>query len=281
MSREKKKNRRLRFIISSVLSFLLAVLLTVGTLIIGVFVGFINENRVLDGLNYRDYYSSVEETFYQNAADLTTPIGLPESLVENIVDSKLVYEDVRGYVRASIQGETYKFHTDELEQNLTGNVNRYFESEGLVMNEEQQNTVPEYAKMISEQYEEDLKLPFIKYFHSMERNFKKVMMVVLPGVAFLAIFIITMLWRMYRWKHRAIRFMIYATFASAGMVAIPSVLALISGFYKKINISTEYVYYAFVRYINNGFMVFLYLAAGWLVISLGLLMLIKYLKNNS
>ena len=63
------------------------------------------------------------------------------------------------------------------------------------------------------------------------------------------------------------------------MVAVPGIAALVSGFYKKINISTEYLYYALVKYISNGLWVFIYLAFVWFAISLALLFLIRFIKK--
>lgn len=281
MSKDKKKNRALRFIVSSILSFLLAILLTVGTFLVGIYAGFLNENRIIDGLNYKDYYTSVEEFFYQNAADITTPIGLPESVVDNIVDSKTVYEDIRGYVLASVKGENYEFNTDDMKQNLTQNVNQYISSQGLELDEQQQATIPQYVQLIADEYEENLKVPFIGHFAKLKATYQKVMAITLPVLAVLGAVIVFMIIRMYRWKHRALRFLIYSTTTAAVMVSLPSVAVLVTGFYKRINISSEYVYYAFTKYISNGFLIFLYMAAGWAIVSAGLLLLIKYLKNNS
>lgn len=281
MSKKKKKNRLLRYIVSSVLSFLLAILLTVGTFLIGIYAGFLNGNRIIDGLNYKNYYTSVEKYFYQNAADVTIPIGLPESVVDDIVDSRTVYEDIRGYVVASVKGNSYTFHTDELKQRLTDNVNQYVATQGLEMNEEQKATIPQYTQLVVDEYEKDLKVPFIGYFAKMKTIYQKVLMIGLPILLILSVIIIWMIIRMYQWKHRALRFIIYSTTATACMVAIPSIFVLATGFYKRINISSEYVYYAFVKYISNGFLIFLYMTAGWIFVSAGLLLLIKYLKNNS
>ena len=107
----RKSKKRLRGIISTILSFLLAVLFTVGSVLVGLYIGFLNENRIIDGLNYKDYYSGVEENFYQNSKDITTPMGLPENVVDGIVDSETIYENIKDYVVAAVNGQTYVFAT--------------------------------------------------------------------------------------------------------------------------------------------------------------------------
>ena len=280
-SKDKKKNRKLRFAISSVLSFLLSILLTVVAVTVAVGIGFINENRILDGLNYKDYYKSVENQFYQDAKDLTLPIGLPDSVVEGIVESDRIYEDVRGYVLAVVDNKTYEFHTDELEQNLTQNIYKYFQEQQMDLNEEQLATVPEYTKMIAEQYEEDLRVPLVNHFSKLKSTYQKIEVIVILVCLILSAIIVFSLIRMYHWKHRAIRFVIYATIASAIMTAFPAILALATGFYKRISIGTEYWYYALIEYLSNGFWVFIYISLVWVAVSAGLLLFIRYLKNNS
>ena len=80
-----KSNKMLKSVISTVLSFLLAVFFTVGSVLIGLYIGFLSENRIIDGLNYKDYYSGVEESFYENSKDLSLPIGLPDSVLQGII----------------------------------------------------------------------------------------------------------------------------------------------------------------------------------------------------
>lgn len=281
MGKTKKKNRKLRFIISSVLSFLLSILLTAVSVLLAVGIGFINENRILDGLNYKDYYSSVEEQFYKDARDLTLPVGLPDSVTEQIVESDQVYEDVRGYVLAAVNGKTYEFHTEELKQKLTENIYVYFREQGMELNEEQLATVPEYTQMIAEQYEQDLKVPLVNYFSKLKVMYQKAEVIVILVCLILSAIIIVVLIRMYHWKHRALRFVIYATIAAAVMTAFPAVLALESGFYKKLGIGTEYLYYAVMKYLSNGFWIFIYIACIWAAVSAGLLLFIRYLKKNS
>ena len=280
MSRRRKHSKG-RFIISSILSFLLAVLLTVATVVLAVKIGFINENRIISSLNYKDYYSGVEAQFYQDAKDLSTPMGIPESVLDGIVESDQIHEDIKGYVSACFQGKTYTFQTDKLEQNLTEHIYQYFQAQGWQMTQEQLETIPEYTKMISDRYVEDMKIPLVNHFHKIDRFYTKLTAIVLGVSVVLSAGIIFALIKMHRWKHRALRFVTYSTIAAAFMVAAPAVVVLVNGFYKRISIGMEYLYYAMVEYISGGFLVLIYMSFIWAVVSAILLLLIKYLKKHS
>lgn len=276
----KKSNRFLKKFISIIFSFILAVLFTAMSIVIGIYIGFLNENRIIDGLNYKDYYKGVENTFYENAKDISTPIGLPESVLEGIVESEKIHSDVKNYVTSSVNGKTYVISTEEIRNRLAENVRNYFAQQNMEMSPEQEETIPEYTKLIADEYEQTVKVPFVNYFAQAKNLIRKIMLVVVPVCLVLTAVIVFMLVRMRKWKHRSIRYIVYSTLSAALMVALPGIAVLCNGFYKKINISSDYLYYALVRYITNGLWVFVYLAVVWLAISVGLLFLIRIIKSK-
>lgn len=275
-----KKNSIGRNILSGFLAFFLTIILTVGTLCISIYMGFFMSGRILNGLNYKDYYASVEAFFYQNARDITIPIGLPPEIVDGIVDSQTIHDDVKGYVLAALKGEEYEFHTDMLEVNLTNHIYAYFEEENLTMTQLQEDTVPEYVGIIADKYVEDLKVPLITYISKAKRIYTKILLGILTGGLILGSAIVVVLFRMYRWRHRGLRYVVYSTIATAVMVAAPAIAARTTGFYKRIGINAEHLYNALVAYVENGINILFYMAAGWLVVTCVLLFLISFLKKK-
>ncbi len=276
----KGKESIARNILSSFLAFFLTVLLTVGTVCVSVYAGFFMDGRILDGLNYKDYYASTEEYFYQNARDMTIPSGLPPEIVNDIVDSQTIHDDIRGYVTASLKGEDYEFHTDTLKEKLTNNIYEYFRKEQLPMTQLQEETLPKYVQTIADKYEEDLKVPLVTYVPGIKQVYVKVLFGIVTGVVILGGGIVFVLLRMYRWKHRGLRYMAYSTIATAVMVAAPAFAARITGFYKRIGIDAKHLYNMFVAYVENGVNMLFYMAFGWLFITCVLLCLISWLKRK-
>lgn len=278
---EKKKNRKLRFLISCVLSFLLSALLTVGTLLLSVKLGFLNENSVLAGMAKKDYYKGAQKQFEDDAKDFTLPIGLPVEVIDGIVDSETVYDDIQNYVKASVNGRTYEFDTDELESRLRENVYDYFKSQDLEMNEEQISTLPEYTKLIADIYVEDMMVSYVNLLGKVNVSYGSYFWMGAAICFIISAVIVFMLTKMYHWKHRAMRFVIYATITTVVLVATPAVVVAVLETFMKPNISPEHLYYALVNYCGNGLKIFAYFAAGWAVITAALLFVIKLLKKNS
>lgn len=279
MGRNKKSKKWIKRIISIILSFLLTVIFTVVSIVLGIYVGFLNENRLLDGLNYKDYYSSVEKSFYENAKDVTIPIGLPEEVLDGIVESEKIHSDVKEYVVSSVNGQSFVIVTDDLRDKLEQNVRKYFEESGSIMSVEQENTIPEYTQLIADEYLNAVKVPVVSYFNQLKVLFQKMLLVLLPVCIVLTAIIIFILIRMQKWKHRGIRYIVYSTLSTCIMVALPGIVALSSGFYKKLNIASDYLYYALVKYISNGLWVFIYFAIIWMALSICMLFLIRFIKR--
>lgn len=277
----KRRNKKVRFVMSALLSFLLSIMLTTATMLAAVKFGFLNKTSVLDGMSRKDYYKSAEAQFYQDAKDFTIPIGLPVEIVDGIVSLEKVHDDICNYVEASVTGKEYVFDTDDLESSLTEHIYDYFEEEGLTMSEEQITTVPEYTKLIAEIYEKDMKVEFVSLLGKINVSYGRYIWMGIGLCLLVSVVIIVMLIRMYHWKHRAVRFVAYAAIATAVLVATPVVLAAVLEYFFKPNISPEHVYYALVYYCSNGMKIFLYFAAGWAAIVGAMLLLIHYLKKHS
>lgn len=279
MSQKNKSKKWLKGIISVILSFLLAVIFTVGSIVIGIYIGFMNENRLLDGLNYKDYYSSVEKSFYEKSKDISIPVGLPETVLEGIVESEKVHSDVKSYVVSSMNGQTFIISTEELKNKLEENVRKYFSEQNIVMTPEQEATIPEYTNIIAAEYEAAVKVPLVTYFNQAKLIIQKVILILVPVSILLAAIIIFILVRMRKWKHRGIRYVVYSCISTAIMVAIPGIVMLSGGVYKRINIASDYLYYALVKYISNGLWVFIYLSIVWIALAVSMLFLIRFMKH--
>ena len=205
MGREKNKKKKAgRFVLSSILAFLLAVLLTAATWLLAVYIGFFNEGLILNSLNYKDYYGSIEKVFYEDAEAVSTPMGIPAKVLEGIVDAEKIHDDVVAYVKAGLSGNEYPIETVSIQDSLADNVRIYFAEEDMEMTEEQEATLPAYTEMIAKQYENDIKVPMIASFGRIKPVVEKVVLIGIPACIVLCIILIVILIRLYRWKHRAL-----------------------------------------------------------------------------
>lgn len=269
-----------KIIISGVIAFILAIALTLLTTILAVYMGFLNTNNIITAFNKVDYYNNVLEHFNEKIWDITIPLGLPQEVVEDVVEINQVSRDVKGSLTAGLDQTDYIADVSKLEEKLDENVRNHFASQGTALDENQEAVLKEYKDSVSKEYLKSVEIPLIKYFGNAKNLYEKVMIIGIPVCILLAIVATVLLIKLQKWRHRGLRHVVYSTLAAMLMSSIVPGIILVGGIYKKINLAPEYFYNFIIKYIQGGFFMFFLCAAVWLLISIVLLFMIKNMKNT-
>ena len=278
--KQSSSNRKGRTIVSMILSFLIAVALTMAALLGSLRLGFLNEKMIVRSLNVKDYYGVVCDDFYERVEDLSIPLGIPKSALEGIVDTNSMYNDIRASLEASLTGQTYQPDTGKLRTKLKENVENYAKSREIELGEAQQTVLNTYLEQAADQYVRATKIPFIEYYGRIHGFAEKVITVGILGCIVFAVLAGFVLFRMYIWKHHAMRYLVYSTLASGMMIGlVPAYLLLAQG-YRRLVIEPEYLYQFMVTYVTNGLMIFEGFAIGFFGIAALLLLRIASLRRR-
>lgn len=283
MKKDRKRNkgtRTARFIISAIIGFILTIVLTAMTYMLGLYLGFFNEGLILDHLNRNNYYNGVLAYTYDSGESIALPIGLPAEVFEDTLTLDMVYKDVRGYMEASFNGTAYEVDTTQLQENLAANVEAYTTGTGVVLTGEQKNNVTEFTKQIAADYTENVKMPFLSYFVKAKNFYTKILVIALPICLLVSVALGAVIFRLYRFKHRALRFITYSTIAAGFMSIILPAAVLFTRFYERLTITPEYFYEFVSTYVSKGIQVFLYLGAVWLVLSAGTIIATNLMRKS-
>ena len=278
--KQSSSNRKGRTIVSMILSFLIAVTLTMAALLGSLRLGFLNEKMIVRSLNVKDYYGVVCDDFYERVEDLSIPLGIPKSALEGIVDTNSMYNDIRASLEASLTGQTYQPDTGKLRTKLKENVENYAKSREIELGEAQQTVLNTYLEQAADQYVRATKIPFIEYYGRIHGFAEKVITVGILGCIVFAVLAGFVLFRMYIWKHHAMRYLVYSTLASGLMIGlVPAYLLLAQG-YRRLVIEPEYLYQFMVTYVTNGLLIFEGFAIGFFGIAALLLLRIASLRRR-
>lgn len=278
--KQSSSNRKGRTIVSMILSFLIAVTLTMAALLGSLRLGFLNEKMIVRSLNVKDYYGVVCDDFYERVEDLSIPLGIPKSALEGIVDTNSMYNDIRASLEASLTGQTYQPDTGKLRKKLKENVENYAKSREIELGEAQQTVLNTYLEQAAEQYVRATKIPFIEYYGRIHSFAEKVITVGILGCLVFAVLAGIVLFRMYIWKHHAMRYLVYSTLASGLMIGlVPAYLLLVQD-YRRLVIEPEYLYQFMVTYVTNGLLIFEGFAIGFFGIAALLLLRIATLRRR-
>lgn len=278
--KQSSSNRKGRTIVSMILSFLIAVTLTMAALLGSLRLGFLNEKMIVRSLNVKDYYGVVCDDFYERVEDLSIPLGIPKSALEGIVDTNSMYNDIRASLEASLTGQTYQPDTGKLRTKLKENVENYAKSREIELGEAQQTVLNTYLEQAAEQYVRATKIPFIEYYGRIHSFAEKVITVGILGCLVFAVLAGIVLFRVYIWKHHAMRYLVYSTLASGLMIGLVPAYLLLAQDYRRLVIEPEYLYQFMVTYVTNGLMIFEGFAIGFFGIAALLLLRIASLRRR-
>lgn len=278
--KQSSSNRKGRTIVSMILSFLIAVTLTMAALLGSLRLGFLNEKMIVRSLNVKDYYGVVCDDFYERVEDLSIPLGIPKSALEGIVDTNSMYNDIRASLEASLTGQTYQPDTGKLRTKLKENVENYAKSREIELGEAQQTVLNTYLEQAAEQYVRATKIPFIEYYGRIHSFAEKVITVGILGCLVFAVLAGIILFRMYIWKHHAMRYLVYSTLASGLMIGLVPAYLLLAQDYRRLVIEPEYLYQFMVTYVTNGLLIFEGFAIGFFGIAALLLLRIATLRRR-
>lgn len=278
--KQSSSNRKGRTIVSMILSFLIAVTLTMAALLGSLRLGFLNEKMIVRSLNVKDYYGVVCDDFYERVEDLSIPLGIPKSALEGIVDTNSMYNDIRASLEASLTGQTYQPDTGKLRTKLKENVENYAKSREIELGEAQQTVLNTYLEQAAEQYVRATKIPFIEYYGRIHGFAEKIITVGILGCIVFAVLAGFVLFRMYIWKHHAMRYLVYSTLASGMMIGLVPAYLLLAQDYRRLVIEPEYLYQFMVTYVTNGLMIFEGFAIGFFGIVALLLLRIASLRRR-
>lgn len=278
--KQSSSNRKGRTIVSMILSFLIAVTLTMAALLGSLRLGFLNEKMIVRSLNVKDYYGVVCDDFYERVEDLSIPLGIPKSELEGIVDTNSMYNDIRASLEASLTGQTYQPDTGKLRTKLKENVENYAKSREIELGEAQQTVLNTYLEQAAEQYVRATKIPFIEYYGRIHSFAEKVITVGILGCLVFGVLAGIVLFRMYIWKHHAMRYLVYSTLASGLMIGLVPAYLLLAQDYRRLVIEPEYLYQFMVTYVTNGLLIFEGFAIGFFGIAALLLLRIASLRRR-
>ena len=278
--KQSSSNRKGRTIVSMILSFLIAVALTMAALLGSLRLGFLNEKMIVRSLNVKDYYGVVCDDFYERVEDLSIPLGIPKSALEGIVDTNSMYNDIRESLEASLTGQTYQPDTGKLRTKLKENVENYAKSWEIELGEAQQTVLNTYLEQAADQYVRATKIPFIEYYGRIHGFAEKVITVGILGCLVFAVLAGFVLFRMYIWKHHAMRYLVYSTLASGLMIGLVPAYLLLAQDYRRLVIEPEYLYQFMVTYVTNGLLIFEGFAMGFFGIAALLLLRIASLRRR-
>ena len=255
-----KYRNMMKHIAGLVFSFLLTLCIASFLLLLGCKIGVFNDAIILKQLEKTEYYENVRQAIYDNSVELLLPSGLPDTVLDGVINEEQVRYDSESTVHMGLKGEGYLPDMAQLEECFASNIEKYIQENNIAVGDDTEEGMAQLLEEIKKEYRRCMKFPFISYFVKYKAVFNRIFIPALVLFVVLIALICVILIRMQRWPHRGMRYISYATLAAVLMVGSPIAALVATGVHKRINVSPKYLYDLVVGILGTDLMVFLAVA---------------------
>lgn len=246
------KQHILRTVISGFLAFVLSLLLCGLVAATCLFHTIFDEQFVMNRLEQADFYEKTAATITDNMESLGIPGGIPAEVFDGFVTGEMVEKDVVNGITAAFEGNSsYQLNLTPIREELNQRFTAYAESQSITLTEEIQEGLNNLVEYCTTEYRQQVTIPFIETFGQIRMMFARGYNAGLVIGAILCVLLVVFLFSIRRYKHRALRFLVYSFWGGALMTGAFPAYVLIGKTYERIHLSPEHVYNAFVGLINT------------------------------
>ncbi|MCI8554770.1 MAG: hypothetical protein HFJ80_07500 [Clostridiales bacterium] len=276
---KRKTQHILRLIISSFIAFIMALLLFLLAAGSCLSVTIFNQDFVLKRLEKANYYQKSADTILDQMKSL--PGGVPAEIYDGVIDADLVYKDIVNGVTAAFTGDSsYRLDLQPLKEDLMSRFTTYAAENELVISDESAESLQTLVDTCTKLYRDQVTIPFVDTFGQIRMLFFKGYTIGIVVIVLLCALLILFLLSIRRFKHRAVRYLVYSLSGAALMMSVFPIYILMERAYERIHLSPQYVYDAFVDLVSSSMSAMLVGGAILLALALALLPLIHLLKKT-
>ncbi len=256
----------IRIAVSILFSFLMSLILVIGSALFIVRVEFL-EGASIDSFLGETYYKAVHKDLVTAAEDYTLPTAIDISVLKDVYRYEDVCTDVRGYLVSALAGREYKPDLSGSSERLRQNLATFFETEDVETDGEISEICRSYISEIEEIYKQKTRMPGLDVLIKVKSRFGTLMIIGLVVLFLVCAGISLLIIKLNKPAVEGLNYLAYSTGAAAIMCfTVPAVLFFSRG-YTKLNLAPEYFYRFVIGFIRHV-LVSCFAAAGiWLVVT--------------
>lgn len=272
-------NSKIRHIIYGIISFVLSFVLFLLSFAIMLQSTILNPSYIMDNMNTSNYFVDKRDEIKSSLVDLGYASGLDESFFENVVDEVTIHDNTQAYLNSFYAGEDAKIDTTAFKQKFNSELDSYISKNNVkVANGASREYLINQAANI---YAAALRIPLFSTLSTYLIALKNMMPLIIGGLVVLIAILCVIIIFTNRWKHRAVRYICYATSAAFLTVGIIPAVLLSTGYMSKINIDSRAFYNLFVQSMNSILIALAICSVIFLIISVGLFFLHKSIRRHA
>lgn len=269
----RKTQSRVRFAICIVLSFLIC-MFSFLLLCVTIFQSTIlNESFFLKHLDSTGYYSKLSEEIKQEFISYGSASGVDAShfdtVFSEIIPPTQIQQDVRNSVHQVFTGSVQPLDTASLAEQLKESFLAYAQSKGITVTDD--SAVQYLVDTCMRSYSDYTTLPYAGQLSSLIGNYGRPIQFLSFGLLAVILILAVFIFVINHWKHRVVRFYIYALSGTLLMSLALPIAALLSNKIDKVSLASPALYDFAVSYLHGTVFYFFFGA-----LCVGIFLLILY-----
>lgn len=245
---------------NAIFGFFLTVVLTLSLITATLASTVLNRNFIVTQFSSASFCQGVMDSVIDNALNLGIPSQIGEEELTGVFEYEKVQNDITMYMVKSFEGITYAVDTSAMAQKLTENINKAIVGDGVELTPEINKQVGVFVSQVMADYTSAVSFSFVSYLVKAVSLFNKILLPLCVGLVVAILVLVGLIVVFNKYMHRSLRQINYSIMAAALTGLIASMFCIISGIYTRVQLSPEYFYNMFVKYISTGLIVLLVLS---------------------
>ena len=216
-----------------------------------------------------DYYTALTKQVTVQIQDIGLGSGIPQDVLEEVVDVKQVQRDFESYSYQAYMGNALTIEQAPFLEQISGLIYDYGATKGQKLTPENVQGVKLFSEKSYDVYSDFINLPYLPAVGQRIQAFASnlVLLQVILGVSVL-LMLMLIVYLLHGWWHRLLRYMAYIFSGSGLMLIVLPALILWSGIIKRVSIASPPLYKLITTYLSSSLLVLIYVGGAFLLISL-------------
>ncbi len=258
---------RLRDKIAIVLTLIMSILLTVSSFLISIRATVFVEGFVFKQLEDIDYVYLVQDYFMEVVTSRAVLYGVDVTYLSDAFTTEKMKEDIFRSTRMLFDGQRPDFFVEELSDDLKEHLIAYVDDQGMTLTVEVEAGIDELTGKLVNDYTRIMQVPLFRNYVEAKNQFGRIFWWAIAGLSVLIGVIVTLILRLYKHRHRALRLLSHGTSAVGLMSLIVLVPIYLSKAYQRIQISPRFFNLLLAETIESALLISILIALSWFVAS--------------
>lgn len=264
---------------STFYAFLLTVIFIMVNIIVGLGAGLFSSKSIIKSINRSDYFEKTYEDVKINTENILYRAGLPTTILSDVITRDRIHISGMDYVGAVLDNKEPQLGQD-IREEIINKIREYFKEEGIIETGSLPAELQQISAAIEQEYTGRIQLRIVDYLMEYRQKYNRAVVIVMPCMIIMIIIISYLLIRIQRYKHRGVRYISYALFASSIFTIILALYLILKKGYSAVMVKPDHYYELISDYLHMNIKVLAYIGLFGFAAALASVKVVDFMKKQ-